>query len=160
MDKLKLIFDQVDELNSKFIEPMFLKSPVYVFNSESSLVGLDAEVIEENYDDRHIAWKTPGVYVFLDMYGEPIYCGEASRHLFGRVYDYFAKKVQPEYSKIHSRYAWWNEVPAGVVLFYIASNDQNDEGMGYALETRILKNVPLKFNRKKNIILQDAVQHV
>ncbi len=149
MNNMEKIIDQVQKINALFVEPMFKQSAYYVFSAETHLPGIETKLIIDDYDKLDDAWRNPGVYVFLDSKAKPIYCGEAARHLWGRVYDYFAKKTAQPLSKLHSRVPW-DEVPAAVVLLHITSNDSDNFGFGYALETRILNHVKLEYNKKKN----------
>ncbi|MDY0362856.1 MAG: hypothetical protein RBR08_15515 [Desulforegulaceae bacterium] len=147
MTKLQEIDKQVKLLNDKFKNPMFGISSIYKFSENFNFEHMESEYIKDEYSQRDDCWKKPGVYVFLDETGEPIYCGEAARHLWGRVYDYFAKKVNPPFSKMHSRSSF-KEVPFGVILYYLQSDDQLDVGMGYALEQRLLGTIDFKYNKK------------
>jgi len=149
MDLLAQIIDQVENFNEKFVSPVFKISDVFVFNPETRIEGLNTTYLGENYDNYHKSWKTPGVYIFLNSEGHPIYCGEASRHLWGRVYDYFSKRTAIPLSELQKKYSW-DETPVAIILFYIDSDDPDDSGLGYALETSILNKVDLKFNKKKN----------
>ncbi|MGR3220106.1 MAG: hypothetical protein ACUZ8H_09870 [Candidatus Anammoxibacter sp.] len=149
MTTIEDINNQVDEFNGKFVSVMFKKSKTYVFSRDTVIPNTQTEYLGDHYEQYDKAWKVPGVYVFLNAQGLPIYCGEASRHLWGRVCDHFAKKTDPPLSSLKAKCSW-DETPMAIVLFYIETGDRNDAGMGYALETCILNNFKIKFNKRKN----------
>lgn len=147
MKKFDDIDTQIALLNRKFVCPMFLKSKVYSLKVEAKFENFEAKYIQNEMSDRDSCWLKSGVYIFIDADGEPLYCGEASRQLWGRVYDYFAKGLSTPFSEMHAR-SPFKEVPAAVILYFVNSGDNLDDGMGYALEQRLLRTCSFKYNKK------------